>query len=99
MGLTQQEMADYLSISVQAYRKKEKNFTPFKDAEKLLIRDKVKKYGFLDITIDDIFLHLSSKLVSWKGALNNESSKITCRTNKRKYNYRTKASCSKSVIC
>lgn len=54
-GLTQQEMADYLSISVQAYRKKEKNFTPFKDAEKLLIRDKVKKYGFLDITIDDIF--------------------------------------------
>lgn len=48
-------MADYLSISVQAYRKKEKNFTPFKDAEKLLIRDKVKKYGFLDITIDDIF--------------------------------------------
>ncbi|MGC7614665.1 helix-turn-helix domain-containing protein [Staphylococcus epidermidis] len=29
------------------------------------------------------FLHLSSKLVSWKGALNNESSKITCRTNKK----------------
>lgn len=47
MGLTQQEMADYLSISVQAYRKKEKNFTPFKDAEKLLIRDKVKKIWIL----------------------------------------------------
>ncbi|HDD0422713.1 TPA: helix-turn-helix transcriptional regulator [Staphylococcus aureus] len=58
MGLTQQEMADYLSISVQAYRKKEKNFTPFKDVEKLLIRDKVKKYGFLDITIDDIFFYI-----------------------------------------
>ncbi|MGO3049789.1 MAG: hypothetical protein ACTIDZ_07070 [Staphylococcus sp.] len=57
MGMTQSEMANYLSISVQAYRKKEKSHTPFKDAEKVLIKNKVKENGFQDITIDDIFFN------------------------------------------
>lgn len=56
IGLTQKQMANNLKISVTAYRNKEKEITPFKDSEKVVIKNKLIENGLKDITIDDIFL-------------------------------------------
>ncbi|NIZ36763.1 hypothetical protein [Staphylococcus aureus] len=37
IGLTQNQMANNLKISVTAYRNKERGITPFKDSEKVFI--------------------------------------------------------------
>ncbi|HHD1015419.1 TPA: hypothetical protein ACN13G_001735 [Staphylococcus aureus] len=56
IGLTQNQMANNLKISVTAYRNKERGITPFKDSEKVFIKNKLIENGIKDITIDDIFL-------------------------------------------
>lgn len=55
IGYTQFQMARLLNISVQAYRNKEKDKTPFKDIEKVKIKEELQKNGFENITIDEIF--------------------------------------------
>lgn len=57
IGLTQNQMANNLKISVTAYRNKERGITPFKDSEKVLIKNKLIENGIKDITIDDIFFN------------------------------------------
>ncbi|HFE4136552.1 TPA: hypothetical protein ACN3FC_000228 [Staphylococcus aureus] len=57
IGLTQNQMANNLKISVTAYRNKERGITPFKDSEKVFIKNKLIENGIKDITIDDIFLN------------------------------------------
>ncbi|MCT2095548.1 hypothetical protein M3D73_02670 [Staphylococcus epidermidis] len=56
IGLTQNQMANDLKVSVTAFRNKEKGITPFRDSEKLIIKNKLIEHGLKDITIDDIFL-------------------------------------------
>ena len=55
IGYTQKQMSTLLNISTQAYRNKEKGITPFKDTEKIVIKNKLVENGFNDITIDEIF--------------------------------------------
>lgn len=55
IGVTQRDMAKYLGVSVQSYRNKEKGKTPFKDSEKVLIKEKLIANGFEEISIDEIF--------------------------------------------
>ncbi|MEY8597698.1 helix-turn-helix transcriptional regulator [Mammaliicoccus lentus] len=55
IGVTQRDMAKYLGVSVQSYRNKEKGKTPFKDSEKVLIKEKLIANGFAEISIDEIF--------------------------------------------
>ncbi|UTI88147.1 hypothetical protein NIT62_04610 [Mammaliicoccus sciuri] len=55
IGVTQRDMAKYLGVSVQSYRNKEKGKTPFKDSEKVLIKEKLIANGFVEISIDEIF--------------------------------------------
>lgn len=55
IGFTQMQMADFLGVSVQSYRNKEKGFTAFKDIEKIKIKSKIREEGFKEITIDEIF--------------------------------------------
>ncbi|MCO6331503.1 hypothetical protein LZU19_06520 [Staphylococcus epidermidis] len=55
IGYTQKQMSTLLDISTQAYRNKEKGITPFKDTEKILIKNKLMEKGFNNITIDEIF--------------------------------------------
>ncbi|RTX75401.1 hypothetical protein CD117_00625 [Mammaliicoccus sciuri] len=55
IGVTQRDMAKYLGVSVQSYRNKEKGKTPFKDSEKVLIKEKLIANGFVKISIDEIF--------------------------------------------
>ncbi|HDJ1285048.1 TPA: hypothetical protein PPK42_001912 [Staphylococcus aureus] len=57
IGLTQNQMANNLKISVTAYRNKERGITPFKDSEKVFIKNKLIENGTKDITIDDIFFN------------------------------------------
>ncbi|ALD80317.1 MULTISPECIES: hypothetical protein [Staphylococcus] len=57
IGLTQNQMANNLKISVTAYRNKERGITPFKDSEKVFIKNKLIENGIKDITIDDIFFN------------------------------------------
>ncbi|HDJ3306725.1 TPA: hypothetical protein PQA19_000735 [Staphylococcus aureus] len=57
IGLTQNQMANNLKISVTAYRNKERGITPFKDSEKVFIKNKLIENGIKNITIDDIFLN------------------------------------------
>lgn len=59
LGLTQQEMADRLGISKQAYWNKEHEKTPFTDKEKMLIKEMLLPY-FPDITVDTIFFYNKS---------------------------------------
>lgn len=56
LGLTQADLAKRLEISRQAYHLKEKGNVPFKDSEKVLIRDLVKSV-IPNITIDEIFFN------------------------------------------
>lgn len=57
IGYTQKQMSILLNISTQAYRNKEKGITPFKDTEKILIKNKLIENGFSNITIDEIFFN------------------------------------------
>lgn len=54
IGKTQKDMAKMLGISSNAYNKKEKGETPFKDNEKIMFKNMLLPY-FPEITIDDIF--------------------------------------------
>ncbi|MFJ7952194.1 helix-turn-helix transcriptional regulator [Lysinibacillus sp. NPDC096418] len=54
LGLKQSEMASYMNISRQAYSQKEKGKIPFKDSEKVFLKDKFKVIR-PNITIDEIF--------------------------------------------
>lgn len=45
IGLTQNQMANNLKISVTAYRNKERGITPFKDSEKVFIKNKLIENG------------------------------------------------------
>lgn len=54
IGLTQQAMADKLGITKQAYSLKELGKSPFKDRERLKIRELVREIK-PDITIDELF--------------------------------------------
>lgn len=54
LGLTQQEMANILGISLQSYNNKETNKTAFNDKERLAIKSMVSEIK-PDITIDELF--------------------------------------------
>lgn len=54
IGFTQKDMAQRFGISVQAYYRKEKGYTPFSDEEKVIFRDLVNTI-FPYATIDSIF--------------------------------------------
>lgn len=54
LGLTQQEMANILGISLQSYNNKETNKTAFNDKERLAIKSMVWEIK-PDITIDELF--------------------------------------------
>lgn len=54
LGLTQQQMADKLNISLQSYNNKETKKTPFNDKERLAIKSMVSAIK-PDITIDELF--------------------------------------------
>lgn len=54
LGLTQQQMADKLKISLQSYNNKELGKTPFNDKERLAIKSMVAEIK-PDITIDELF--------------------------------------------
>lgn len=53
-GFKQKEMAEVLSISRQAYSEKERGNIPFKDSEKIILKNIFKGIN-KDITIDEIF--------------------------------------------
>jgi transcriptional regulator, putative len=54
LGLTQQQMADKLKISLQSYNNKELGKTTFNDIERLAIKSMVAEIK-PDITIDELF--------------------------------------------
>lgn len=54
IGLTQEEMAGKLGVTKQAYSLKELGKSPFKDHERLIIRELVREIK-PDITIDELF--------------------------------------------
>ena len=54
LGLTQQQMADKLDISLQSYNNKETKKTAFNDKERLVIKSMVAEIK-PDITIDELF--------------------------------------------
>ena len=54
LGLTQQQMADKLKISLQSYNNKELGKMPFNDKERLAIKSMVAEIKS-DITIDELF--------------------------------------------
>lgn len=54
LGKNQQQMADILGLSRQSYSKKECGHIPFKDSEKVLLKDMFIKFKN-DLTIDELF--------------------------------------------
>ncbi|NLD32280.1 MAG: helix-turn-helix transcriptional regulator [Trichococcus flocculiformis] len=60
IGYTQRDMAKEFGISVQAYYRKEKGYTPFTDEEKVIFRDLVKSM-FPFVTIDSLFFSENAK--------------------------------------
>lgn len=64
LGLSQTDLANLLGVSLQAYWKKEKGITPFKDDEKIKITKLFQK-TLPNIDIMDIFFsELVPKVVS-----------------------------------
>ncbi|CAD5900567.1 helix-turn-helix transcriptional regulator [Carnobacterium maltaromaticum] len=55
LGKKQSDIADLIKVSRQSYSEKERGNIPFKDVEKVLIRDFFREELFPKITIDDIF--------------------------------------------
>ena len=54
LGLTQQEVANKLNISISSYINKESGRTAFKDNEKMLFKDLLLPY-FPNISLEEIF--------------------------------------------
>lgn len=54
LRLKQQDLADKLNISRQAYSEKERGNIPFKDSEKIIIRELFKSVDST-LTIDQLF--------------------------------------------
>lgn len=54
LGLTQQEVANELNISISSYINKESGRTAFKDTEKILFKDLLLPY-FPNISLEEIF--------------------------------------------
>lgn len=54
LGLTQQEVANELNISISSYINKESGRTAFKDNEKMLFKDLLLPY-FPNISLEEIF--------------------------------------------
>lgn len=54
LGLKQSEIASQMNISRQAYSQKENGKIPFKDSEKIFLKNKLKILQ-PNITIDEIF--------------------------------------------
>ncbi|MEB6264063.1 helix-turn-helix transcriptional regulator [Mammaliicoccus sciuri] len=77
IGVTQRDMAKYLGVSVQSYRNKEKGKTPFKDSEKVLIKEKLIANGFEEISIDEIFFENEVAKSSEMWGVNNAKNKTT----------------------
>lgn len=64
IGYTQKDMAKKFGISLQAYYRKEKGYTPFSDEEKVIFRDLVKPM-FPFATIELLFF--TNNTVKCKG--------------------------------
>lgn len=60
IGYTQRDMAKEFGISLQAYYRKEKGYTPFSDEEKVIFRDLVKPM-FPFATIESLFFTDNAK--------------------------------------
>lgn len=60
IGYTQKDMAEVFGISVQAYYRKEKGYTPFTDQEKVIFKDLVKPM-FPLATVGSIFFAEDTK--------------------------------------
>jgi len=60
IGYTQTDMAKEFGISLQAYYRKEKGYTPFTDSEKVIFKNLVIKV-FPSATIDSIFFAENAK--------------------------------------
>ena len=54
IGYTQTDMAKIFGISLQAYYRKVKGYTPYTDKEKVMFKDLVKPL-FPNVTIDSLF--------------------------------------------
>lgn len=59
-GYTQSDIAKFFGISLQAYYRKEKGYTPFTDKEKVIFMNLVKPM-FPDVTIDSLFFAENAK--------------------------------------
>lgn len=57
IGMTQKQLANVFGISVQALRNKEREMSPYSDREKMMFKELIRKSGFPDITIDEIFFN------------------------------------------
>lgn len=55
-GLTQQEMAQRLNISSQAYWNKENGRTPFNDKEKIFLKEMIEA-DFPNVTYEELFFN------------------------------------------
>lgn len=56
LGLSQKDMADKLSISINAYRNKENGKVEFRDNEKIIIKEMILPL-FPQITLEEIFFY------------------------------------------
>lgn len=59
-GYTQTDMAKVFGISLQAYYRKEKGYTPYTDKEKVLFKDLVSP-AFPNATIESLFFTNNAK--------------------------------------
>lgn len=57
LNFTQQQMANELKISEQAYRNKEKGKTEFKKEEMITFKNLLVSRGMKRVTLDDIFFN------------------------------------------
>lgn len=57
LNFTQQQMANELRISEQAYRNKEKGKTEFKKEEMITFKNLLVSRGMKKVTLDDIFFN------------------------------------------
>lgn len=60
LGYTQNDMAKIFGISLQAYYRKEKGYTPFTDKEKVIFKNLIKP-GFPKETIESLFFTENAK--------------------------------------
>lgn len=56
LGLSQKDMADKLSISINAYRNKENGKVEFRDNEKIIIKEMILPI-FPQVTLEEIFFY------------------------------------------